>query len=284
MSILRCLPLLIAMLLTGCASTHPKDPLEPLNRGIYQFNDTLDKAILKPVAQGYAKVVPAPAQTVVHNFFSNLEDIAVTFNDLLQLKFAQAASDGSRVLINSTFGVLGLFNVADKLEKHHEDFGQTLGYWGVGNGAYLMLPLLGPSTVRDGLGSLVDVHPLNQIKPANARNQSMVLSAVKGRAGLLQQEQVMDDAIIDRYAFIRDAYLQHRESQVYDGSPPRKKYDADNDEAELTAPNPTVAASSPSNAPASPDPEPAVIMPSLAAMNTPASSLTVQKLWLTPAR
>ncbi|MDH2915745.1 MAG: VacJ family lipoprotein, partial [Gallionella sp.] len=134
----RRLSLLIASLaLTGCSTIHlsaytlEKDPLEPFNRKVYVFNDTVDQALIKPVAQSYAQVVPRPAQTLVNNFFSNLDDVTVTANDLLQLKFAQAASDGSRVLFNSTFGVLGFLNVTDRLEKHNEDFGQTLGYWGI---------------------------------------------------------------------------------------------------------------------------------------------------------
>lgn len=280
MHLIKILLLLSSLGLTGCASSHnPKDPLEPLNRGIYKLNDGLDRVILKPVAQAYSTVVPSPVQNGVHNFFSNLDDVVVTLNDLLQLKFSQAASDGGRFLINSTFGVLGLFNVADKLEKHHEDFGQTLGYWGVGNGPYLMLPLLGPSTLRDGAGSLMDAvpNPINQIKPTRARNQTMVSKAIKGRAELLEQEKVMDDAIIDRYSFIRDAYLQHRESDVYDGNPPRKKYDDDAEANNDSAP----AEAAPTTQSASPSPE-----NSLVPINTQiASNATpVKRLWLPSTR
>ena len=127
--------LLASLLLTGCGTidlstyTQQKDPFETINRGVYKFNDTLDWAVIKPVAKGYSEVMPSPVQTMVNNFFSNLDDVVVTANDLLQLKFKQAASDGARVVFNSTFGLLGLINITDRLEKHNEDFGQTLGYW-----------------------------------------------------------------------------------------------------------------------------------------------------------
>ena len=160
---MRTVLLLCCLSLTGCSSipnlsayTRQKDPFEPFNRGVYTFNDTLDRAVVKPVAQGYVKVVPSPARTMVNNFFSNLDDVVVTVNDLLQLKFKQAASDGSRVLFNTTFGVFGLLNITEKLPKHNEDFGQTLGYWGVPSGPYLMLPVLGPSSIRDGTGLYAD--------------------------------------------------------------------------------------------------------------------------------
>jgi len=156
MSIKKTYPLLISLALVGCASTggtvNPKDPWEPYNRSMYKFNDAVDKAVLKPVAQGYGTVMPEFGKTMVTNFFSNLDDILVTINDVLQFKFSQAASDGTRVLFNSTFGLLGFFNVASDLEKHNEDFGQTLGYWGVGPGPYVVLPFFGPRTVRDSFG------------------------------------------------------------------------------------------------------------------------------------
>ncbi len=135
--------LFASLVLGGCASNHnPQDPLEPLNRGIYKFNDTVDKAILKPVAKVYKAAIPDPAQNMVRNFFSNLDDVVVMVNNLLQLKFAQAASDSSRVVFNSTFGIFGLFNFAGHLEKHNEDFGQTLGYWGGGQRAIYCPALL----------------------------------------------------------------------------------------------------------------------------------------------
>ena len=227
------LSLLIAtLLLTGCGSApHPqqKDPFESFNRGVYAFNDTVDRAVAKPIAQGYSSVTPGPVKTMVSNFFSNLDDVVVTANDLLQLKFKQAASDGARVIFNSTFGLLGLINVTDKLEKHNEDFGQTLGYWGVPSGPYLVLPILGPSTIRDGTGRYADgfASVISNTKQVPTRNSAWALEGVDTRAGLLETEKVMDDAVIDRYSFIRDAYLMHRQSLVYDGNPPRQKFDDD---------------------------------------------------------
>ena len=240
MLLLRIALILVAISLSGCNTLHlsayslDKDPLEPINRNIYLFNDTADQAIVKPVAQGYAKVVPQPAKTLVNNFFSNLDDVTVTANDLLQLKFKQAASDGSRVLFNSTFGLLGFINVTDRLEKHNEDFGQTLGYWGMHSGPYLMLPLLGPSSFRDGAGLYADsfVSVIGNTKPTSSRYTAYAVEGLNKRANLLEQEKVLDDATIDRYSSLRDFYLLHRQSLVYDGNPPRVKYDdEDEDEA-----------------------------------------------------
>jgi phospholipid-binding lipoprotein MlaA len=233
---IKILLLLASLLLTGCSAVsgiskyaQQKDPLESFNRGVYVFNDTLDKAVIKPVAQGYSTVTPTPVKNMVNNFFSNLDDVVVTVNDLLQFKFRQAASDGSRVAFNSTFGVFGLFNVVDKLEKHNEDFGQTLGYWGVPSGPYLMLPFFGPSSIRDGSGLYADsfVSVIGRTKNMSARNRDWLAEGVNTRAGLLEGEKVLDEAIIDRYSFIRDAYLQRRQSLVYDGNPPRQKFDDD---------------------------------------------------------
>ncbi len=236
MSISRINLSLCILALSGCASTantNPKDPLEPFNRGVYKFNDRVDKAVVKPVAKAYIKIMPEPARNMVRNFFSNLDDVVVTLNDLLQLKFAQAASDGSRFVLNSTFGIFGLFNFADTLEKHHEDFGQTLGYWGVGSGPYLVLPLLGPSNVRDGVGLYVDgqTNPLGEVEDVRARNQAYVAKLTSARAGLLRQEEVFEEAAtLDRYAFIRDAYLQRRLNLVHDGSPPRERIEDEGEE------------------------------------------------------
>ena len=222
---------LSAALLTGCASTralNPVDPFEPMNRGIYQFNDTVDKAITKPLAKGYKAVMPETGRTMVTNFFSNLDDVVVTANDLLQFKFVQGFSDAMRILVNSTVGVGGLIDVASmRLEKHNEDFGQTLGYWGVETGPYLVIPILGPSTLRDTVGDIGDsqISMLPRIRHVRTRNQAYVTKAVNRRAQLLEQENILDDAIIDRYQFIRDAYLQRRLSRVYDGNPPHASYE-----------------------------------------------------------
>lgn len=256
MNTIRILLALAAIALTGCASStranNPADPLESFNRSVYQFNDTVDKAIAKPVAQGYNAVMPEPGKIMVSNFFSNLDDVIVTANDLLQLKFAQAASDGSRFVFNTTFGVFGLLDVTSRLEKHNEDFGQTLGYWGVGSGPYIVLPILGPSTVRDGAGLYVDSRPskLRHVSHMRTRNQLYLTKAVNRRAQLLDQEKVLDEAVIDRYEFIRDAYLLRRQSLVYDGNPPREYDEEEDDIDNEQVPIPNVPSSQLDSAPA----------------------------------
>jgi phospholipid-binding lipoprotein MlaA len=231
--------LLCVLLLGGCASStyhNPKDPLESFNRSMYTFNDTVDKAVLKPAAKAYNVVVPPPGRMMISNFFSNLDDVIVTANDLLQLKVKQALSDAGRIVVNSTVGLLGLVDVASHvgMDKHDEDFGQTLGYWGIGNGAYLVLPFFGPSSVRDGIGLYADsrISPLQKVSNVPARNEAYATKAVSLRAGLLSKEKLLDEAAIDRYSFLRDAYLQRRKSLVYDGNPPRDKHYDDYDDYE----------------------------------------------------
>lgn len=214
--------------LTGCATNgDPRDPLEPLNRGIYQFNDTVDEAIMKPVAKGYKAVLPNPVRTGVGNFFSNIDDALIAVNNLLQFKFSQAASDVARLIANTTFGIGGLFDVATSfgLEKHNEDFGQTLGYWGVGDGPFLMLPLLGPSNLRDtvGLAAYYQLDPVWNLSHVPTRNTFGTLRTLDRRARLLDAEKVLDEAALDPYTFLRDAYIQQRRSLIYDGNPPREK-------------------------------------------------------------
>ena len=241
---LRIIIILTAAALTACATNNPADPLEPMNRGIYRFNSTVDKAVIKPVARGYKAVVPTVGRIMISNFFSNLDDINVTINDLLQLKLVQGFSDGMRFFVNSTLGVFGLIDVASAgdLKKHHEDFGQTLGYWGVGNGPYLVLPILGPSTLRDGVGDYIDSvpSPLFQIKHIPTRNQVYLTQKINRRSELLDQETVLDEAMIDPYEFIRDAYLMRRQSQVHDSTPTHPKYDdEDSSDTVPTQPSPT---------------------------------------------
>lgn len=230
---------LSSLFLTGCGSipilsdySKQKDPFESFNRSMYTFNDTVDKAVVKPVARGYDAAMPDTAKILINNFFSNLDDVVVTANDLLQFKFRQAASDGSRVLFNSTFGLFGLINVTNRLPKHNEDFGQTLGYWGVPSGPYLMLPILGPSSIRDGTGLYADSYAsvISNTKHVPTRNTAWIVKGVNTRANLLSQEKVLDDAIIDQYSFIRDAYLMRRENLVYDGNPPRQRYKDEDEE------------------------------------------------------
>ncbi len=243
MAAIRLLPLSATIaLLSGCATSgyhNPQDPLEPLNRGVYKFNDALDKAVLKPVAKGYKAVVPAPGRTMVNNFFSNLNDVLVTANDLLQFKFGQAASDFGRVLINTTVGAFGLADAATAtgFPKHDEDFGQTLGYWGISSGPYLVLPFFGPSSVRDGVGLYMDgtQDVVFRARPIAARNEIIVVNGIRKRTNLLEQESILEEAQVDRYSFLRDAYLQHRQSVVYDGNPPRQKYE-DEDDDDMSAP------------------------------------------------
>ena len=290
MQITRIFLTLTVIALTGCASPHarnPVDPLESFNRGIYQFNDAVDKAIAKPVAQGYKAVMPVPGRVMVNNLFSNLDDVIITVNDLLQFKFTQAASDGARFVFNSTFGVFGLFDVAHRLEKHNEDFGQTLGYWGIGSGPYIVLPILGPSTLRDGVGLYADSRPskLRRVDHIRSRNQLYLTKAINHRAQLLDQEKVLDEAALDRYEFIRDAYLLRRQSLVYDGNPPREEYE---DEEEngfeyQQVPIPSVPSSRQNNAPA-PSPSGSHLQMAQAEMIAPridAGRTSVHKIWIT---
>ncbi|OFZ71261.1 MAG: hypothetical protein A2Z01_10095 [Betaproteobacteria bacterium RBG_16_58_11] len=218
----------IVFALTGCATNgDPRDPLEPLNRGIYKFNDTIDEAVMKPVAKGYKAVLPNPVRTGVGNFFSNIDDALIAVNNLLQFKFSQAASDVARMIANTTFGIGGLFDVATGfgLEKHNEDFGQTLGYWGIGDGPFLMLPLLGPSNLRDtiGLVAYYQLDPVWNLSHVPTRNTLGTLRVLDRRARLLDAEKVLDEAALDPYTFLRDAYIQQRRSLIYDGNPPREK-------------------------------------------------------------
>lgn len=214
---------------SGCATTN-KDPLEGLNRGIYKFNDVADRYAIKPVAKAYKAVAPSPVRTGISNFFSNLGTLTTVVNDVLQLKFAQAFSDAGRFVINTTFGVAGLIDVAgmDNIPKHQEDFGQTLGYWGVGSGAYLVLPILGPSTVRDASGLVIDtvtsdpIQYLHNIGQIRTYNQVRAVQLLDKRTQLLDATDLVDNASIDPYAFMRDAYLQRRASLIQDGLVPKE--------------------------------------------------------------
>jgi phospholipid-binding lipoprotein MlaA len=229
---MRLMLALAAVLLTaGCATTgnDPRDPWEGLNRKTFAFNDALDRAILKPAAQGYEKVTPAFVREGVNDFFGNLDDVGTSLNNFLQGKWREGASDAGRVVVNTVFGVFGLWDVATPLglEKHDEDFGQTLGWWGVPSGPYFVIPLLGPSSARDAPAKLVDPQ---WYWPRLIDNDRVYWSVwtfdkVRQRANLLKAEGIVEQAALDRYTFIRDAWIQRRRNQVYDGNPPKLKDD-----------------------------------------------------------
>lgn len=208
------------------AEDNPRDPYEGFNRTMYSVNEAVDKVVLKPLGQGYDKVVPLPVKASVGNFFGNAGDLWIGANGALQGKFADAGVDVGRLLINSTVGIFGLFDVASELglEKHDEDFGQTLAVWGVADGGFIYWPVIGPRTVRDTAGWGVDYFgdPVGYIRPIPVRNSMVALRFVDIRASLLPADKVVEEAALDKYAYVRDAYLQRRRNQIYDGRPPRQ--------------------------------------------------------------
>ena len=212
--------LLLALLIVPSTYASDDDPLEPMNRAIFEFNEIVDDNVLKPIAKGYKYVTPDPVEVGISNFFSNLGEIGTITNDLLQLKFAQAGRDTMRFFLNSTLGIFGIFDVATPLglSKNKEDFGQTLGFWGVPDGPYLVLPFLGPSSFRDGPSMIVDyeLSPVEQLHHEE-RQVLQTLDIVDTRARLLRATKILDTAAKDKYIFIRESYLQKRESQVNDG-------------------------------------------------------------------
>jgi len=225
--------LVLLAFLTGCATVppnagqDPRDPLESFNRQVFEFNEGLDKVVLKPLAQVYDKVVPVPVQECLSNGFSNLREPSNALNNLLQGKGSTAVSDVCRFAVNTTIGLLGCFDVATRmgLEKSREDFGQTLAVWGVGNGPFLVLPLFGPSTIRDtagiGVESVLDVN--FWIENVSVRNTIFAVRTISFRHELLKTDDLISGAALDKYTFIRDGYLQRRRNLVYDGNPPREK-------------------------------------------------------------
>ena len=222
------------VILTGCATTSdyrdPRDPIEGFNRAMYEFNDALDRAVVKPLAKGYKAIMPAPVDKGITNFFSNLADVGSAINNLLQFKLKRAATDVGRIVVNSTIGILGFIDVASNmnLEKSGEDFGQTLGAWGAGPGPYIVLPILGPSSGRGVVGLVVDWYtdPVRYVKPNRWRNSLIVLRGIDRRADLSSAGKVLEEAALDPYEFTRDAYLQKRRNDVYDGNPPPEPEDA----------------------------------------------------------
>ncbi len=242
---------LTAALLTGCASTNGSkaDPFEGVNRVTFKVNDAVDSAVLVPVAKAYKAVTPQFVRSGVSNVFSNVGDLPVALNNFLQGKVEDGATDIGRMLINSTFGILGLFDLATPmgLEKHNEDFGQTLGKWGVPSGPYLVLPLMGPSTIRDALARPVDSFAgySRYVKHVPTRNSILPLEIIDLRASLLGASDTLDEAALDKYQFLRDAFLQRRLNQVYDGKVPQAQRDKLDDD--LDSSGPTKSADKPSD-------------------------------------
>ncbi|EIC22402.1 MlaA family lipoprotein [Thiorhodovibrio frisius] len=219
---------LMVIFAAGCASVppeyrDPRDPWQPYNRAMFKFNTDFDNAFIKPTAEAYQAITPEPVNRSVTNFFGNVADLTSAVNNLLQFKLSRTGSDISRVLVNTTVGVLGLFDVATNvgIPSYKEDFGQTLGYWGFANGPYFIMPIIGPSTVRDTFGFAGDV----VIDPCFSVNRDEIywgfigLRVIDKRAGLLTAGEIFEEAAIDRYSFVRDAYLQKRDNDVHDGDP-----------------------------------------------------------------
>ncbi len=242
------IPLLLGLLLTGCASVdNRKDPLESMNRAVFGFNETVDEKVIEPVARGYKYVVPDPVEQIVHNFFSNLDDVVVTVNSLLQLNFMGTAGSGTRLLINTTAGLGGMMDIASDINaiggldvtKRNEDFGQTLGHYGVASGFYLVLPVLGPSSARDSFGMAVDtllMHPITNVfwtkellgfYDYKVQLPLATLKSLDERVQFLDADKALEEAALDKYEFVRDAYMQRRESLIYNGDPPEVNYEDD---------------------------------------------------------
>jgi len=241
---------LMLVVLTGCATAPPgapvNDPFENWNRKVFAFNDKVDTAVLKPVAETYRDTVPKLVRTGVDNVLGNIYDVWSTANHFLQGKFQTGLEMGMRVLTNTIFGLGGLLDPATEvgLTRRSEDFGQTLGKWGFGNGPYLVLPLLGPSTLRDTAGLVADRQAAPSTLPdtKTGRYSVTALELINTRANLLQAGALVDQVALDKYSFIRDAYLARRRDALYDGAPPIETFD---DEPADAAPAPGAAASAP---------------------------------------
>lgn len=239
--LIKKLKLLLAVtalgLLSACASQANKDPLEGLNRGVYKFNDVADKVVAKPVAKAYKYITPSPIRTGVSNFFANLGNFGSIFNNLFQFKFSNAMSEAGRFVINTTVGLGGFIDVAamDKIPTYKEDFGQTLGHWGLGQGAYLVVPFIGPSTLRDMSGFVVDTIAFDPVTYQHNGGRVATSNTLRGaslintRTNLLEASDILDEAALDPYAFMRDAYLQRRENQLADGDVSKQNKPQDSD-------------------------------------------------------
>ena len=233
------------LLLQGCASLRgpdPADPLEPMNRKVTSFNDLADDLVLRPVAIIYGQVLPTPVRKGIGNFFSNQSDVMSFFNSLLQLKVDAASKNAMRVAINTTIGLGGIIDWATefRIDKHKEDFGQTMAFWGVSSGPYVVLPFFGPSTVRDSMGFAIDTKTdvNQQLKDIGARNTMTILRLTDKRERFLSLSDAVKQASLDPYTFTRDAYLQKRLNDIYDGNPPMlDDFDDPEQPAPMVAPN-----------------------------------------------
>lgn len=233
-SLMRVLTALVAIFLIaniqGCATVaNPdrRDPLESFNRGVFQFNDAVDAAVVKPAAVAYKDITPSWLRKGVGNFFNNLADLWSGVNNALQLRGLETADSFGRFAINTTMGLGGILDVASemRLERHPANFGLTLGRWGVGDGPFLVVPLLGPSTTRDAAALSIDIggNPVRYHPDIDVRNGLSALNLLDTRASLLRAGEVVEEAALDKYSFMRDAYLQRRRNQVYDGNPPEEE-------------------------------------------------------------
>jgi len=248
------------LLLTACATVppdagrNPRDPYERVNRQVSAFNDKFDRYLMKPLAKGYQAVVPRAFRTCINNGFANLGEVRNAANDILQAKPGGVATDTGRLAINSTLGVAGCFDVATRMgfERRHEDFGLTLARWGAGTGPYVVLPFLGPSDVRDGIGLVPDFYssPVGYVMPVSARFYLEGTGLVDTRAELLDATKLIEQVALDPYQFTRDAYLQRRLSLQYEGNPPLPKLE-DDDSGE-SGPGPDATKAKPAQ-PAQPD-------------------------------
>lgn len=223
------------MVISGCAGQgqNKQDPWEGWNRGVYKFNRALDNSITKPLTKGYKAITPDFVETGVSNVFNNLDDVPNMLNNFLQGKLLDSLSDLARLIVNSTIGIGGIFDFASDmgLDKHDEDFGQTLGAWGVGSGPYMMLPLLGPSTLRDLAAYPADsaTNPINQIDHIPTRNQISFLELLDTRSGFMKYESQLEEAH-DEYVFLRDFYLQNRKFRVLDGDIPFEEEECEDED------------------------------------------------------
>ena len=269
------LALFAAALMAGCAGAPKQDPLEPWNRKVFAFNEAVDGAVLAPTARAYRSVVPQPVRTGLNNFFANVGDAWSAVNLVLQGRFTDGLSDMMRFGTNTVLGLGGFLDIATEmgLERHGEDFGQTLGKWGVPPGPYIVWPVLGSSTLRDSAALPLDLQaaPETFFNPARARNQLTLTHLIDTRASLLQASRLLDEIALDKYGFVRDAYLQRRRSLVYDGEPPEE------DEEDVGPPPAAPAAPAPAPAPAASAPAPAASGPAPGA-----SAATVEPAASTP--